>query len=119
MRLDGEATVPDRVNGIEARPVRIAPGTAVDRKAAGSSTSGDGARSAGPDVRITGAARDLAAIEQRLRDLPAIDEARVAAVRKRLDDGSYRIDAQRIADRLLNLEQDLSRGSPTDEASLK
>jgi anti-sigma28 factor (negative regulator of flagellin synthesis) len=34
----------------------------------------------------------------------------VAAVRQRLDDGSYQIDPQRIADKLLRMERDLASG---------
>ncbi|MGC4028553.1 MAG: flagellar biosynthesis anti-sigma factor FlgM [Steroidobacteraceae bacterium] len=109
----------NRVSGVEIRPVRTAPGAATSRKSGESPAGGSTAAEAGVDVRITGAARGLAAIEQRLRELPAIDENRVAAVRQRLEDGSYRIDAQRIADRLLHLEQDLDRGRPVDDATLK
>jgi anti-sigma28 factor (negative regulator of flagellin synthesis) len=43
-----------------------------------------------------------------------VDEVRVAAVRQRLQDGSYEIDPQRIADRLLRLEADLARAAPFD-----
>jgi len=36
------------------------------------------------------------------------DSARVNELRQALSEGSYRIDAQRIADRLLAMESDLS-----------
>lgn len=112
MKLDGDGTVAHRINGIDSSPVRTAPANGPGRTAAGAgngASSGNPTGNAGVEVQITGAARDLAAIEQRLRDLPAIDEQRVAAVRQRLEDGSYRVDAQRIAGRLLGLEQELSR----------
>ena len=60
-------------------------------------------------VRITGAASQLAALEQALRDLPAVDEARVAAVRTAIEQGRYTILPQHIADQLLQLEQSLSK----------
>lgn len=121
MKLDGEGIVPNRVIGIEARPVRTAPTAPVGRTAADTADAGPGSTGSrsGVDVQLTGAARGLAAIEQGLRSLPAVNEARVAAVRQRLDDGSYRVDPQRIADRLLNLEHDLGRGNPVDDSALK
>jgi negative regulator of flagellin synthesis FlgM len=60
-------------------------------------------------VRITGAANQLASLEQALRDLPAVDEARVAAVRAALEQGRYTILPQHIADQLMQLEQSLHK----------
>ena len=67
------------------------------------------------DVHLTGASRQLAAMEQSLRELPAVDEVRVAVVRQRLSGGEYKVDPQRIADRLLGLERDLGRAAPFDD----
>ena len=111
--------MPSRISGVDTKTVRIAPGSAVPKRNDPSAAETGGGNAAGVDVQITGAARGLAAIEQSLRDLPAIDEARVAAVRARLDDGSYRVDPQKVADRLLNLEQDLGRASPVEANLLK
>ena len=51
--------------------------------------------------------------------MPAVDELRVSAVKQRLQDGSYEIDPQRIADRLLRLEEDLSRATPFERSPVK
>lgn len=112
-------TVPSRISGADAKTVRIAPGSTVQKRNDSAAAESGSSSASGVDVQITGTARGLAAIEQALRDLPAIDEARVAAVRARLDDGSYRVDPQRVADRLLNLEQDLGRASPVEANLLK
>ena len=107
----GDAKVSNKINGLEIRPVRIAAGAAVARIGADpSSTQDNPPGAAATDVQITGVARSLAALEQKLRDAPAIDEARVAAARQKLDDGSYQIDPQRVADKLLRLEHDLGNG---------
>lgn len=119
MKLDGEGIVPNRVNIVETRPVRTAPSPAVGRKSQESPAPHGSKGDSGTDVQITGTARDLASIEQQLRDLPAVDERRVAAVRQRLDDGSYRIDAERIARGLMAMEQDIARAHPVDDAALK
>jgi negative regulator of flagellin synthesis FlgM len=52
----------------------------------------------------------LQAIERELGEGPAsLDTARVDAVRAALADGSYRIDPQAIADRMLSFDRDFSR----------
>jgi negative regulator of flagellin synthesis FlgM len=107
----GDAKVPNKINGLEPRPVRVAAGNAVAKTGTERTTSETKPHSRpAADVQITGAARSLAAVEQALRDSPAVDSARVAAVRQRLDDGSYQIDPQRIADKLLRMERDLASG---------
>ena len=44
----------------------------------------------------------------RSESAPAIDEARVAAVRLALEQGTYTVSAERIADQLLQLDQVLA-----------
>jgi negative regulator of flagellin synthesis FlgM len=96
--------VPNRIDGNEIRPVRVTAGTAV-RKSGDDATGKAGSGHApAQDVHITSTARTLAALEQAVLDLPAIDEQRVAAVRERLASGGYSVDPQRIADGLLRME---------------
>ena len=97
-----------KINGLEPRTVRT--GSSASVSAAGrrsAEQSAPGAQPRDANVLITGAARSLAALETRVRELPAVDVARVAEVQQRLDEGRYQVDAQRIADRLLRLENDL------------
>lgn len=65
------------------------------------SASGDDA------VRLTSAATSLKQIESRLGSIPDVDRARVEAVRQRVEAGAYKVDANRIADRLLRFEREL------------
>jgi negative regulator of flagellin synthesis FlgM len=107
----GDASVASKINGLENRPVRIAAGAAVGKAGADrAATQEKPPGAAASDVQITGIARGLAALEQKLRDAPAVDEARVASVRQKLDDGSYHVDPQRVADKLLRLERELGGG---------
>jgi negative regulator of flagellin synthesis FlgM len=46
-------------------------------------------------------------LEQKLKELPAIDEARVSEIRTALEQGTYKVSAERIADHLLKLDQAL------------
>ena len=109
MKLSGDAAVPSRINGPESKPVRIAPGAGVHRRLDQAPSQATASGAAESDVRLTGRAQQLAAIEQNLRSLPAVDELRVAAVKQRLESGDYKVDAQRVADRLLRLEGAMQR----------
>lgn len=68
-----------------------------------------GAAAAGDSLRLTGEAAGLQALQRELGGPAEIDLARVNAVRAALADGSYQIDAQQVAERLLALEGELSR----------
>jgi negative regulator of flagellin synthesis FlgM len=118
MKLPGDSLVPNKVNGVEAKPVRIASASAVRNRLEQSAGKAGSSAATESDVHLTGASRTLAAIEQSLRAMPAIDELRVSVVRQRLSSGDYKVDPQRVADRLLSLERDLSRG-PLDDGLLK
>jgi negative regulator of flagellin synthesis FlgM len=58
-------------------------------------------------VQITGAARQLADLEQKLRDLPAVSEERVAQLSAAIEQGTYTVRPQHIADQLMSLERAL------------
>jgi negative regulator of flagellin synthesis FlgM len=58
-------------------------------------------------VHITASARLLASLSQAVNSAPDVDAARVAAVQQAISAGQYRINPERIANRLLQLEQDL------------
>jgi negative regulator of flagellin synthesis FlgM len=61
-------------------------------------------------VRLTGEAEGLQALKRQLGAAPAdIDEARVSEVRAAIAAGSYRIDVQKIADRMVALDGALSK----------
>ncbi len=67
---------------------------------AGSSGSSD-------SVHITDAASQLAALEQATRELPVVDGARVAAVQSALENGTYSISPESVADSLMQMERSL------------
>lgn len=90
---------------------KFTPGTSTSTNAAskadGASAAAVASNRTGDDqVKLTDSAR---ALQQAARadDAAPIDSKRVEAVRKALADGSYQIDASRIADRMLTLEQQL------------
>jgi negative regulator of flagellin synthesis FlgM len=59
------------------------------------------------EVHITDTATHLASLEQALRDTPAVDPARVAALRNAIEQGTYTIRPVHIATRFLRIEHAL------------
>lgn len=119
MNVAGEQLVPNKITGLEPKPARVAATAAVRAPAGAATGAGDHSGQAAPEVHLTGASRSLAALEQSLQAMPAVDELRVAAVKQRLQDGRYMLDAQRTADRFLRMEADLAQAAPLDGARLK
>ena len=98
-----------KVSGVDTPQIAsVGAGRAVSRAAdssAGAPQSSSGAAS--EDVQITGTARNLARLEQTVRDLPVVDETRVAHIRDAIEQGTYSVRPQHIADQLLSLERAL------------
>lgn len=78
--------------------------------AAGGSTQASGGSSpASEDVQITGAARNLASLEQAVKDLPAVNTAKVAQLSTAIEQGTYTVNSRHIADKLMQMDKELSR----------
>ena len=99
----------NKIGGYGNRPVHNGTGKSVSRERdAGTSGSqaAEGAKAAAP-VQITDQARRLAALERAVNDAPVVNEARVAAVRQAIEEGRYEVVPERVADKLLRMEQEL------------
>jgi negative regulator of flagellin synthesis FlgM len=98
--------VTNKIGGLDSRPVRVS----TDRKVARADDSAAGhagATNASDPVHITDQAKQMAALEQTIKAMPAIDDTRVAEVRRALDEGRYEVNPERIADKLIRSERDL------------
>ena len=96
-----------KISGFDAHPAPVGASRAVERPRDATAGTRNPAGQQSGDVHITGAAARLAMLEQALREMPAIDESRVAAIRLSLEEGRYAISAECIADGLTRLEQSL------------
>lgn len=65
------------------------------------------AAGASDGVEFSDTSANLKRIEARLRQLPVVDEDRVRALREKIGSGDYQINAERLAEKLVRLEQDL------------
>jgi negative regulator of flagellin synthesis FlgM len=62
-----------------------------------------------PDnVSLSSQVRDLKQLEGQVRQLPEVNQDRVARIKAALADGSYTIDNEKLAGKLLNFEGEIS-----------
>ena len=101
----------NRIKGLDAAAIGPSSSSPVEQvrrtSGVGSASGGSSSSGEGESVHITDSARALSALSLALQDTPDIDTGRVAALQQAIDAGQYSVDPQRIADRMLQLEQDL------------
>ncbi|WP_126453729.1 flagellar biosynthesis anti-sigma factor FlgM [Sulfuriflexus mobilis] len=81
----------------------------VSRDEASNDQQETGRPSTADTVSLTNASAQLRSLENTLAELPVVDTQRVESIKQALADGSYQVDAQRVADKLIDLEQGLGR----------
>lgn len=96
-----EGQIPSAVRAVSTVvPTRVASAGA-DRTAPVQASAG------GDSLRLTGEAAGLQTMQRELSSASAVDGARVQAVRDALEAGTYKVNAEAIADRMLDMERQL------------
>jgi len=75
------------------------------KKSTDSNTSVRG--TASDTVSLSQESQQVAGLQQQLKESPAIDQARVDSIKQEIANGNYPLDANKIAENLINLEQSL------------
>jgi negative regulator of flagellin synthesis FlgM len=105
--------VSSKISGIDSAQIgAIGAGRAVQSPkdaVSGGTSSESSPNDASQNVQITTTARQLADLEQQVRDLPAVNETRVSQIRAAIEQGTYTVRPQHVADQLMSLEHDLSK----------
>lgn len=58
-------------------------------------------------VDLSPDARNIKAAEQTLQEQPEVDDARVTRIREALEDGSYSVDADKLAQKMLDVDDSI------------
>ncbi len=59
----------------------------------------------GESVSFSGKAKDFQQIEANLKELPEVDSDKVAKIRAALEDGSYNVSSENVAQKMLDMEK--------------
>jgi negative regulator of flagellin synthesis FlgM len=100
--------VSSKISGVESRSTGPAGSARAVERVRDVTTQPKTAEQESGDVHITGTARQLIELEQMVKDMPAVDEAKVAAIASALEQGTYKVSAERVASSLMQIEKALA-----------
>lgn len=58
----------------------------------------------GENVSLSSAAKGLAQLENSLKELPEVDEARVSEIKARVESGQYQVNSNNLAQKMLGMD---------------
>ncbi|MDC0663350.1 flagellar biosynthesis anti-sigma factor FlgM [Marinobacter sp. SS21] len=61
----------------------------------------------GENVKLSSQAKELKQLEQRLSSYPETDDDRIEQIKAALADGSYKIDAEKLAQKMLEMDESI------------
>ncbi len=105
IEIDGRTPAPTGGTG-ERAPVRAA-----HDEAAAKTQQNASAASNADTFTLTDRAGFLQRLHAAIAALPVADEHRVESIRQKIDSGSYAVDPERVAEKLIQTELALTRGS--------
>jgi len=70
-------------------------------------TPNQGQGASNDTLEISQNAQQIQQLQQEIANLPEVDNQKVAEIKQALEDGSYKIDANTIAEKLLQVEESL------------
>jgi negative regulator of flagellin synthesis FlgM len=107
-----EIAVTDKISGISiaepaAKPAGSGSNAVVADKSQGEGSAAVSTAQTADHVTLTDSARSLQKIEEAVAKTPVVNTAKVAAVKQSISAGTYKIDAGRVASKLLQYERGL------------
>ncbi len=61
----------------------------------------------GENVNLSSQAKNLKQLEQKLGDYPEMDDGRIEEIRSALENGTYKVDAEKLAQKMLDMDKSI------------
>ncbi|MFV8570726.1 flagellar biosynthesis anti-sigma factor FlgM [Marinobacter sp. SBS5] len=106
MSVDLNGIGPGQVNTTRT-PADKAASTANTTSSAADQAQAQGPAARGENVSLSSQAKNLKQLEQKLGDYPEMDDDRIAQIRSALDNGTYKIDAEKLAQKMLEMDESI------------
>jgi negative regulator of flagellin synthesis FlgM len=99
----------NKIDGYGQKPVVVSGGSRAPTtdRVERTSEAGSSRRPQDDSVTLTDSARQLQKLADAVANSPGMDPARVATLKDAVDRGEYRVDADRVAAKMLRLEREL------------
>ncbi len=100
--------MPNRIDGVGQRPVQVT-GRDAKPQAQRPETDKPQQEHTADTVQLTDSAKQLRQLEEILANQPVTDAKRVEEIKEAIASGEYEINAERIAEKLLQLDKELGK----------
>lgn len=106
MSVDFNGIGPGQVNN--QRPsADKASGSDAPKQAGAEQAKSQTTNARGENVNLSSQAKNLKQLEQRLGEFPEMDDERIEQIRTALEDGSYKVDAEKLAQKMLDMDKSI------------
>ncbi|PSF05615.1 flagellar biosynthesis anti-sigma factor FlgM [Marinobacter fuscus] len=78
-----------------------------DKPAVSDQAKAQSSSARGENVNLSKEARNLKQLEQKLGDFPEMDDDRIEQIRTALENGTYKVDAQKLAQKMLEMDNSI------------
>ncbi len=96
-----------KINGVSGNSPRVESGQrSTEVRQSGTDSA---AKPAADQVSLTGSGQLMVRLEKILSDLPTVDRERVETIKRAIADGTYSVNAEKVAAEVIRMEMDLNR----------
>ncbi|KPQ01724.1 flagellar biosynthesis anti-sigma factor FlgM [Marinobacter sp. HL-58] len=106
MSVDFNGIGPGQVNTQKTTADKSS-GTQNTQPSAGEQAKTQAQSARGENVNLSSQAKDLKQLEQKLGNYPEMDDERIEQIRTALENGSYKIDAEKLAQKMLEMDESI------------
>lgn len=106
MSVDFNGIGPGQVNTPKTTADKSS-GTQTAKPSTGEQARTQAQNARGEQVSLSNQAKNLKQLEQKLGDYPEMDDDRIAQIRSALENGTYKVDAEKLAQKMLEMDQSI------------